>query len=68
MKYQDPFGFTKAIQIPKSKKDIDKIHKILFKNKKKSAYKWKSTEEAEEYFLGKDPKKHKDYKRLLGDL
>ena len=32
MKYQDPFGFAKAIQVPKDKKTIDKVHKILFKN------------------------------------
>jgi len=32
----------------------------------KYKYPFKSTEEAEEYFLGKNPKKHKDYKYFKG--
>jgi len=86
MTTQDPFGFAKAIQVPKDKKAIDKVHKLLFKkkvgrfvlgdkkyfvreqkgNRTKYTYPFNSTEEAEEYFLGKDPRKNKDYKRLLG--
>ena len=33
MKSQDPFGFVKALQVPKDKKTIDKVHKILFKKR-----------------------------------
>lgn len=31
MRVQDPFGFTKAINFPKDKKTVDKVHKLLFK-------------------------------------
>jgi hypothetical protein len=31
----------------------------------KYTYPFKTTEEAEDYFLGADPRKHKDYKRLM---
>jgi len=53
----------------KVKKEVGKFH--LSKgyyvreqegNRVKYTYPFKSTEEAEEYFLGKDPRKHKDYK------
>jgi len=33
-KQYDPFGFVKAIQVPKDKKTVDKVHKLLFKKKK----------------------------------
>jgi len=39
MKIQDPFGFAKAIQVPKDKKTIDKVHKLLFKKKMKKKIK-----------------------------
>lgn len=36
MKVNDPFGFVKAIQVPKDKKMIDKVHKILKKKIQKT--------------------------------
>jgi hypothetical protein len=33
MSYNDPFGFVGAIKIPKDKKTVDKVHRILFKKK-----------------------------------
>jgi len=39
MKIQDPFGFAKAIQVPKDKKAIDRVHKLLFKKKMKKKIK-----------------------------
>jgi hypothetical protein len=37
------------------------------KAKKRYKYPFKSTEEAEEYFFGKNPRKHKDYKYFKGE-
>lgn len=52
----------------RKKEDVDNLNTLENKYRplKNVAYPWKSTEEAEEHFLGPDPKKHKDYKRLLG--
>ena len=50
MKSQDPFGFVKALQVPKDKKTIDKVHKILFKNKIKRTGGW-NTEKYKNYLL-----------------
>ena len=33
MRASDPFGFVGAINFPKDKKTVDKVHKVLFKNK-----------------------------------
>jgi len=33
MKAQDPFGFVGAINFPKEKATVDKVHKLLFKKK-----------------------------------
>lgn len=40
---------------------------MAYKIKKKKVYPWESTEEAEEYFIGKNPRKHKDYKYFKGE-
>ena len=50
MKQQDPFGFIGAINnIPKDKKSIDKIHKVLFKNKTKKHFRESQFEQAKRF-------------------
>ena len=33
MRASDPFGFVGAINFPKDKKTVDKVHNVLFKKK-----------------------------------
>lgn len=48
MKVQDPFGFVKAINFPKDKKTVEKVHKVLFKTKLKKSPSYRKIREHNE--------------------